>query len=74
VIVPDEGFTLRAVTRRNEGAIDWLAACPRKNFFAPIASESTDALLFACLTPTHRGAGAGADFENAGVRIVKSIR
>ena len=31
-------------TPRNEGAIDWLAACPRKDFFVPIDSESTDAL------------------------------
>jgi AbrB family looped-hinge helix DNA binding protein len=28
----------------NEGAIDWLLACPRKDFFVPIDSESTDAL------------------------------
>ena len=28
----------------NEGAIDWLLACPRKGFFVPIDSESTDAL------------------------------
>jgi bifunctional DNA-binding transcriptional regulator/antitoxin component of YhaV-PrlF toxin-antitoxin module len=29
---------------RNEGAIDWLLACPHKGFFAPIDSESTDTL------------------------------
>ena len=29
---------------RNEGAIDWLLACPQKDFFVPIDSESTDAL------------------------------
>jgi AbrB family looped-hinge helix DNA binding protein len=28
----------------NEGAIDWLLVCPRKDFFVPIDSESTDAL------------------------------
>ena len=28
----------------NEGAIDWLLACPRKGFFVPIDSESTDVL------------------------------
>ena len=26
------------------GAIDWLLACPRMDFFAPIDSESTDML------------------------------
>jgi AbrB family looped-hinge helix DNA binding protein len=28
----------------NEGAIDWLLACPHKDFFVPIPSESTDTL------------------------------
>jgi len=28
----------------NAGVIDWLLACPRKDFFVPIDSESTDAL------------------------------
>jgi bifunctional DNA-binding transcriptional regulator/antitoxin component of YhaV-PrlF toxin-antitoxin module len=28
----------------NEGAIEWLLACPRKDFFVPIDSEPTDAL------------------------------
>jgi bifunctional DNA-binding transcriptional regulator/antitoxin component of YhaV-PrlF toxin-antitoxin module len=28
----------------NEGVIDWLLACPRKDFFVPIDSESTDTL------------------------------
>jgi len=28
----------------NEGVIDWLLACPEKDFFAPIESESTDTL------------------------------
>ena len=29
---------------RNEGLVDWLLACPVKDFFVPIASESTDSL------------------------------
>ena len=29
---------------QNEGAIDWLLACPQKGFFVPIDSESTDIL------------------------------
>ncbi len=28
----------------NEGALEWLLACPEKGFFAPIESESTDTL------------------------------
>jgi AbrB family looped-hinge helix DNA binding protein len=28
----------------NEGAIEWLLACPQKDFFVPIESESTDTL------------------------------
>jgi len=28
----------------NEEVIDWLLACPLKNFFVPADSESTDAL------------------------------
>ena len=28
----------------NEGAVDWLLACPQKDFFVAIASESTDTL------------------------------
>jgi AbrB family looped-hinge helix DNA binding protein len=35
---------VRRAASRNQGAIDWLLACPRKNFFVPIDSESTDAL------------------------------
>jgi len=35
---------VRRVGRPNEGAIDWLLACPQKDFFVPIDSESTDAL------------------------------
>jgi AbrB family looped-hinge helix DNA binding protein len=29
---------------RNEGAVAWLLACPHKDFFVPIESESTDTL------------------------------
>ena len=35
---------VRRAAPRNEGAIDWLLACPRKDFFVPIDSESTNAL------------------------------
>ena len=28
----------------NEGVVDWLLACPEKEFFVPIESESTDTL------------------------------
>ena len=35
---------LRRAAPRNEGAVDWLRACPQKGFFTPIESESTDVL------------------------------
>lgn len=35
---------VRRLTRPNEGVVDWLLACPEKNFFVPIESESTDTL------------------------------
>jgi AbrB family looped-hinge helix DNA binding protein len=35
---------VRRAARKNEGAVDWLLACPQKDFFVPIESESTDAL------------------------------
>ena len=35
---------VRRAAPRNEGAIAWLFACPYKDFFVPIASESTDTL------------------------------
>jgi AbrB family looped-hinge helix DNA binding protein len=35
---------VRRPAPRNEGVIDWLLACPRKDYFVPIDSESTDAL------------------------------
>ncbi len=28
----------------NEGVVDWLLACPEKDWFQPIKSESTDSL------------------------------
>jgi len=28
----------------NDGLVDWLLACPEKNWFQPVASESTDTL------------------------------
>jgi AbrB family looped-hinge helix DNA binding protein len=30
--------------RPNEGVVDWLLACPEKDFLVPIQSESTDVL------------------------------
>jgi bifunctional DNA-binding transcriptional regulator/antitoxin component of YhaV-PrlF toxin-antitoxin module len=35
---------VRREAPRNDGVVDWLLACPQKNFFVPIDSESTDAL------------------------------
>ena len=35
---------VRRKTRPNEGAVDWLLACPAKGFFVPVSSESTDTL------------------------------
>jgi AbrB family looped-hinge helix DNA binding protein len=35
---------VRRAAGQNEGAIDWLLACPQKDFFATMDSESTDAL------------------------------
>ena len=37
-------YRLRRTAPRNDGAIDWLFACPHKDFFVPIESESTDKL------------------------------
>ena len=28
----------------NQGVVDWLLACPEKDFFVPVESESTDKL------------------------------
>lgn len=35
---------VRCAPRPNEGVVDWLLACPEKEFFVPIESESTDSL------------------------------
>ena len=35
---------VRRAAPQNEGAVDWLLSCPRKDYFIPIDSESTDAL------------------------------
>ena len=35
---------IRRPTHSNEGVVAWLLACPEKDFFVPIESESTDTL------------------------------
>ena len=35
---------IRRAARPNEGVVNWLLACPEKDFFVPIESESTDSL------------------------------
>jgi len=35
---------VRRAARPNDGAVDWLLACPEKGFFVPVSSESTDTL------------------------------
>jgi len=35
---------VRREAPKNEGVIEWLLACPKKGFFVPIESESTDTL------------------------------
>jgi AbrB family looped-hinge helix DNA binding protein len=35
---------IRVAAPSNEGAVDWLLACPEKGYFVPISSESTDSL------------------------------
>lgn len=35
---------VRRTAPPNEGVIEWLLACPHKDFFVPIPSESTDEL------------------------------
>jgi hypothetical protein len=37
-------YRLRRVAPKNKGVVDWLLSCPRKDFFVPIDSESTDSL------------------------------
>jgi AbrB family looped-hinge helix DNA binding protein len=35
---------VRRAGRPNDGAVDWLLACPEKGYFVPVHSESTDTL------------------------------
>ena len=35
---------VRRTPPANEGLVDWLLACPAKDYFVPIESESTDTL------------------------------
>jgi len=35
---------IRRAASGNQGAIDWMLACPHKDFFTPIDSESTETL------------------------------
>ena len=35
---------VRQTVPTNEGLVDWLLACPEKDYFVPIESESTDTL------------------------------
>ena len=43
--VDAEEYRLRRVAPApNEGVVDWLLACPEKDYFVPIESESTDTL------------------------------
>jgi AbrB family looped-hinge helix DNA binding protein len=35
---------VRRKARANDGLVEWLLACPEKDFFVPIESESTDTL------------------------------
>jgi AbrB family looped-hinge helix DNA binding protein len=35
---------VRRRARPNDGAVDWLLACPEKGYFVPVESESTDTL------------------------------
>jgi len=35
---------VRTAAPRNDGVVEWLLACPEKDFFVPVESESTDSL------------------------------
>jgi AbrB family looped-hinge helix DNA binding protein len=35
---------VRTTAPPNQGVVEWLLNCPEKDFFVPIASESTDSL------------------------------
>ncbi|MFO1313077.1 MAG: AbrB/MazE/SpoVT family DNA-binding domain-containing protein [Burkholderiales bacterium] len=54
-VMPGEEFDVERIDRGeyrlvrrqpppNEGLVDWLLACPEKDYFVPIESESTDTL------------------------------
>ena len=54
-IAPGQEFDVQRIDRgeyrlvrrqppANAGLVDWLLACPEKDFFVPIESESTDTL------------------------------
>ena len=40
----DEYRLVRRAPPPNQGLVDWLLACPEKDYFVPIESESTDTL------------------------------
>jgi bifunctional DNA-binding transcriptional regulator/antitoxin component of YhaV-PrlF toxin-antitoxin module len=42
---------VRRTPPRNTGAVEWLLACPQKDFFVRVGSESTDSLLSTSSTP-----------------------
>ena len=35
---------VRRAAPLNDGAVSWLLACPQKDFFVPVLSESTDTI------------------------------
>jgi AbrB family looped-hinge helix DNA binding protein len=35
---------VRRAARANQGAVDWLLACPERGFYVPVGSEFTDTL------------------------------
>jgi len=41
---PGDYRLIRRTPPQNQGSIDWLLACPHKDFFVPIDSESTDSI------------------------------
>ena len=42
--VAEGEYSLKRIRRSSEGLVDWLLACPEKDFFIPIKSESTNAM------------------------------
>ena len=41
---PGEYLLRRQPGGENDGLVEWLLACPEKDWFRPVESESTDAL------------------------------